>query len=37
MGNAPEDIQELAEFVTKSNDENGVAYAVERFYLNAKV
>lgn len=36
MGNAPRDIQELAGFVTKSNDENGVAYAVERFYLNTE-
>lgn len=34
MGNAPKYVQEQAKFVTKSNDENGVAYALEKFYLN---
>ena len=31
MGNAPEDIQQLATFVTKTNNEDGVAYALEHF------
>lgn len=30
MGNAPEDIQSLANYVTKSNDEDGVACLVEQ-------
>ena len=31
MGNAPEDIQRRADFVTRSNAEDGVAYALEQF------
>ena len=31
MGNAPKDIQQLATFVTKTNNEDGVAYALEHF------
>jgi Cof subfamily protein (haloacid dehalogenase superfamily) len=34
MGNAPKEIQNSAGFVTMSNDDNGVAYALEKFYLN---
>ncbi|MPQ44416.1 sugar-phosphatase [Clostridium tarantellae] len=34
MGNAFEDIKEMADFVTKSNEEDGVAYVVEKFILN---
>ena len=30
MGNAPEDIQRRADFVTRSNAEDGVAYALEQ-------
>jgi Cof subfamily protein (haloacid dehalogenase superfamily) len=33
MGNAPADIQEIAEFVTSTNDENGVANAIYNFIL----
>lgn len=33
MGNADEDTKKLADFVTKSNEEDGVAYAVEKFVL----
>ena len=29
MGNAPEDIQRMATLVTKTNNEDGVAYALE--------
>lgn len=34
MGNATEEVKNVAQFVTKSNHENGVAYAVEKFVLN---
>ncbi len=34
MGNANERIKSLAKFTTKTNAENGVAYAVEKFVLN---
>lgn len=33
MGNADEDIKALADFVTLTNDEDGVAYAIEKFIL----
>lgn len=31
MANAPKDIKELADYITLSNDENGVAYAIKKF------
>lgn len=31
MGNAPEEIKRIATFVTKSNQEDGVAYAINKF------
>lgn len=34
MGNAPADIQQLASFVTRTNEEDGVAYAVKRLIFN---
>ena len=34
MGNAPAHVQAAAQHVTLSNDEDGVAHAVERFVLN---
>ena len=34
MGNAVDDIKAIADFVTKSNDENGICYAIENFILN---
>ncbi len=34
MGNACEELKEVANFVTKTNDEDGVAYAIEKFVLN---
>ena len=33
MGNAEEGIKPLADFVSKRNDENGFAYALEKFVL----
>ena len=33
MGNAIDEIKEIADFVTKTNEEDGVAYAVEHFVL----
>ncbi len=33
MGNAPEAVKELADFVAPSNDEEGVAYVIEQFFL----
>lgn len=36
MGNADEDTKKLADFVTKSNEEDGVAYAVEKFVLKTQ-
>jgi hypothetical protein len=32
MGNAPEDIKAAANFVTKTTDENGVAYAIKHLF-----
>ena len=31
MGNAQDEIKAAADFVTLSNDNDGVAYAIERF------
>nr|WP_230973716.1 Cof-type HAD-IIB family hydrolase [Anaerostipes faecalis] len=31
MGNAEPEVKEIADFITKSNDEDGVAYAIEKF------
>lgn len=33
MGNAYENVKQIADFITKSNNEDGVAYAIERFVL----
>jgi Cof subfamily protein (haloacid dehalogenase superfamily) len=33
MGNAPEKVKKCADFVTYTNDEDGVAYAIEKFIL----
>jgi Cof subfamily protein (haloacid dehalogenase superfamily) len=33
MGNAAKEIQNSAVFVTTSNDQNGIAYALEKFFL----
>lgn len=33
MGNSPPDVQDGADFVTRSNDEDGIALAIERFVL----
>lgn len=33
MGNADEDIKALADYITLSNDEDGVAFAIEKFIL----
>lgn len=35
MGNAPEDVRKLARVVTRTNDEHGVAYAIEHWVLSA--
>lgn len=34
MGNAPDDVKEVADYVTKGVEEDGVAYAVDKFILN---
>lgn len=34
MGNADDEIKEMAQFVTKSNNDHGVAHAIETFVLN---
>lgn len=36
MGNADEETKKLADFVTKSNEEDGVAYAVDKFVLKTQ-
>jgi len=33
MGNSYEEVKEVADYITKSNDEDGVAYAFEQFVL----
>jgi Cof subfamily protein (haloacid dehalogenase superfamily) len=35
MGNAPKIVKEAADFVTRSNDEDGVRYVLEKFILNS--
>ncbi|MEG2708633.1 MAG: HAD hydrolase family protein, partial [Vagococcus sp.] len=34
MGNAVPSVKEIADKITKSNDEHGVAYALEQWVLN---
>jgi len=34
MGNAPDYLKEAADFVTYSNDEDGVNYILKKFVLN---
>lgn len=34
MGNASDNVKNTADFVTKTNDSHGVAYAIEKFVLN---
>ncbi|XIF20531.1 MAG: sugar-phosphatase [Acetilactobacillus jinshanensis] len=34
MGNAIDEVKKNAKFVTKTNNENGVAYAIKKFVLN---
>lgn len=34
MGNAIDEVKKSADFVTKTNEEDGVAYAIEKFILN---
>ena len=34
MGNATDDMKKYADYVTKSNNEDGVAYAIENFIKN---
>ncbi|MHC1681820.1 MAG: Cof-type HAD-IIB family hydrolase [Clostridiaceae bacterium] len=33
MGNAPDNIKEISDFVTKTNEEDGVAHVIEKFIL----
>lgn len=37
MGNAEEEIKELSDVTTLTNDENGVAYAIENYVLKEKI
>jgi hypothetical protein len=32
MANAQPPVKEAADFITRSNDEDGVAYAIEKFF-----
>jgi hydroxymethylpyrimidine pyrophosphatase-like HAD family hydrolase len=34
MGNAIDSVKAVSQFVTRSNREDGVAYAIEKFVLN---
>lgn len=34
MGNADNHLKEISSYITKTNEENGVAYAIEKFALN---
>lgn len=36
MGNAISELKEAADYVTRSNNEDGVAYAIEKFVLNGR-
>ncbi|TCS81820.1 hypothetical protein EDD72_11158 [Tepidibacillus fermentans] len=36
MDNAPQKVKKLANYVTRSNDENGIAYVIQRFYYSLK-
>jgi len=35
MGNAKDEIKQLADYVTKSNEDDGVAYVIDKFILNS--
>ena len=34
MGNATQIVKDAAQVITKTNDEHGVAYAIEKYVLN---
>ncbi len=34
MGNATDDIKNIANYVTSTNDEDGVAHVIDKFILN---
>jgi hydroxymethylpyrimidine pyrophosphatase-like HAD family hydrolase len=34
MGNAPEEVKDAADYITRSNDEDGVAKVIDLFVLN---
>ena len=36
MGNGADAVKEKAGFVTRGNDENGIAYAIENYILNGE-
>lgn len=36
MGNAISEVKEISNFITKTNEENGVAYAIEKFVINGE-
>ena len=36
MGNATEAVKAVADYVTRTNEENGVAYALEQLVLSEK-
>lgn len=36
MGNAPDIVKIKADYTTLSNDEDGVAHAIDKFFLNKK-
>lgn len=36
MGNAEPEVKQAAKYITKSNDEDGVAYAIEKYFFSAE-
>ena len=34
MGNATDEIKAMAQYITKTNEEHGVAHAIQKFVLN---
>ncbi|MEQ8197583.1 MAG: HAD hydrolase family protein, partial [Clostridiaceae bacterium] len=36
MGNAKDELKEIANYITKTNEEDGVAYALDKFILKGK-
>ncbi|MGP4854913.1 HAD hydrolase family protein, partial [Klebsiella pneumoniae] len=37
MENGAENVKEISQFITKSNDDHGVAHAINKFVLKSKI